>query len=192
MKVSSDKENITEGDIVPIDKLFYDIDDACRNNVHNTLKSILDSIELPQLKKQAFNRIIAYYESQALFPAGYSLLFIKYLLQNNELTVAMEQILKAREKGVDEKRISQLVYEHLIKPNELFYRETFRKNLEILHGNGVLISTMEFDFEQIKHNVIIILDCQDNSFSASLFEQKKASFFLPDVTNMKMIGDMLK
>ncbi|MCL4456651.1 MAG: glycosyltransferase [Nitrospirae bacterium] len=184
MKVSSDKENITEGDIVPIDKLFYDIDDACRNNAHNTLKNILDSIELPQLKKQAFNRIIAYYESQALFPAGYSLLFIQWLLKCHDLSSAMEQILKCKKYGITEEKLSGIIYEFLIRPQEENYKQIFNKNIQLLQENKLLFSDYIFEFDCIKKEMGVISNAQ---FTTIFVQKESKRPFLVDVIDIAAI-----
>ncbi len=189
MKILSDMESVALEDVSTKDKLFSDIDDACRNNAHNTLKSIVDSIELPQLKKQAFNRIIAYYESQALFPAGYSLLFIQWLLKCHDLSNAMEQILKCKKHGITEEKLSGIIYEFLIRPQEENYKQIFNKNIQLLQENKLLFSDCIFEFDCIKKEMGVISNAQ----ITTIFAQKESKRpFLVDVIDIAAIQEGLE
>ncbi len=168
-------------------KLFQ-IEQACKDNNYELVKHLLDSLDSPNLKREAFERIIEYYENKSSFPVGYSLLFITNLLQHRDLTTAMNHIRKCKQIGVAEESISQLVYENLIKPNESYYKENFNKNVQLLQSNKILFSNLTFDFEDIKKDVLTIANYQDKYFVI----EGKSTLLLADGINLNEIQRLLE
>ena len=166
------------------------IEQACALNNHEAVMSVMGSIESYDMKKQAFLKIIEYHEERSRFPVGYLLLFIRWLLQNNDRKTAMEYILRCRQNGVDEARLSDLIYETVIKPEELLYKERFNRNLQLLIKNGVLISGRIFDFEQIKKQVLMVanfLNPVPDMIKKDLFNKEKI-FLILDVVDMELVA----
>lgn len=167
---------------------IFQIEQACASNDNETVMSVLESIDSLDIKKQAFLKIIEYHETRSRFPVGYMFLFMKWLLQNNDRKTAMEYILKCRQNGVDEARISHVIYESVIKPDEAFYRENFNKNLQMLQKHKVLFYNQVFDFEQLKKEVLMVADCQltvPDDLQKELCNKDKISLMV-DVTDMKL------
>jgi spore maturation protein CgeB len=169
------------------------IERACASNNHDTVMSVLNSIDSFDSKKQAFLKIIEYHKEQSRFPVGYIFLFIRWLLQNNDRKTAMEYILKCRQNGVAEDRISHLIYETIIKPDESFYKNNFNKNLRLLQQHKILISDRAFDFDQIKKQVQIITNCHPpvpESLLEKLSDADKVSLIV-DITDMDVLIKVL-
>ena len=125
------------------------IENACRADDKEMVRQILASLDSDALKEEAFHRITGHYEDRGLFPAGYVLMFIKWLIQKKNVLAADEYIGKALREGVPEAKVSKIIYEYLIKPDESRFRERFRRNLEILKRSGVFLSGMNMDFEMM-------------------------------------------
>lgn len=172
-----------------IDKTL--IEQACRENNREVLGSIIESAESDELKKQVFLQIIECYSTSLNFPVGYVLLFIKWLLQKQDRATAMEQILRCRKMGVPEERLSGLIYEYLIKPKELYFREKFNKNLQLLQGSRIFFTNTSFDFDQIKKNISVIAGKQPD-LPDFLVQQEGKTFFLVDVTDIEIINRSLE
>lgn len=171
------------------------IGQACKDGNHELIKRLLDSIDSEDFKKQAFIKVINYYENEeSLFPAGYLLFFIRWLLQHNDYAAAMEYILKCRRAGVAEDRISQLIFKTVIEPNEALYKENFNQNLNLLQRNKMLISGQVFDFEQIKKKVLMIANCcppVPDKVKKGLFNKDKI-FLMVDIADMEMLPEAVK
>ncbi|GEM_PF-505441 len=172
-------------------EVFHRLDKACEDNDSKTAKHILDSIDSDETKREAFQRIISYYEHAGLFPVGYSLLFIKWLIQKRDLKSAMRNILECRQKGVEEEIVSQIVYEYLIRPAESSYREVFDNNLQLLERNGILFAGLDLDFDLVKRDMPVIADC-GGAFPVSLNEQKDKRILMADITNTDLIIDVFE
>ncbi|GBD95707.1 MAG TPA: hypothetical protein ENG83_04285 [Nitrospirae bacterium] len=170
---------------------IIEIEEACASGNHETVVSMLESIDSFDIKKEAFLKIIGYYENKSLFATGYVLSFVKWLIFNRDYKTAMEYINKCRKKSVAEERLSQLIFESLIKPDETFYKEKFNKNLRLLRENNILFSEQEFDFDQIKKQLLIIADYQP-AIPESLLEKVNGKRpLLIDIINVEFINNLL-
>lgn len=172
-----------------IDKTL--LEQACRENNREALGSMIESAESDELKKQVFLQIIEYYSANLNFPVGYVLIFIKWLLQKQDRATAMEQILRCRKMGVPEERLSGLIYEYLIKPKELYFREKFNKNLQLLQSSRIFFTNSSFDFDQIKKDISVIAGKQPD-LPDILVQQEGKTFLLVDVTDTEVITNSLE
>ncbi len=168
------------------------IEQACSSDNHEVIMSLINSAGSFDLKKELFLKIIESYENRSLFPVAYLLLFIKWLTQNNDYKTAMEYINQCRETGVAEERLSEIIFENVIKPEEAFYRAKFHENIQLLQKQNILFSKQEFDFDQIKKQVFIIENLQpdipDNSLKK--FDKEKRPLLI-DIINIRFINNLL-
>ncbi len=169
------------------------LEQACADNNHEVLMSVLNSIPSFNSKKQALLKIIEYYERKSIFPVGYITLLIKWLLQKNDRLEAMDYILKCFQNGVANDQIAHMIYENLIKENEVYYKDNFNRNLQLLQKHNVLISKHDFVFEQIKKNILLIANylppAPDNLKEELLLNDKK--LLLVDILDMEMLVEVL-
>lgn len=164
------------------------IKQACKSNNHELIKHLLDSAESNELKRQVFLKVIHYYEQEeGLFPVGYSILFIEWLLNNKDFDTARDYIVKLNRLDITNERISELIFEYIIKANESDYRKRFNENLELLKKNKIIFSREEFNFEHVKQNVLTIANYQDKY---SVVE-RKSILFLSDAINFDEIQRLL-
>ncbi len=165
------------------------IEQACKDNNHEAVRQILDIIESDDLKKKAFLKTINYYENEeAVFPAGFVILFIKWLAKNGDFNEAGIYIEKMDQAGIGKERISELIYEYIIKPEEQIYELRFKRNMELLTKNRILFTEDTFDFDYVKKKITFIkkmYSYPEGFMRAVSF--KKESYFLVDLTDMDMI-----
>jgi spore maturation protein CgeB len=167
------------------------IDQACEENDHELIKSLLTSVGSSYLKRQAYEKVIKYFEKQSLFPVGYMMWFIQWLICTHNYPSAMEQIEKCKMHGVDDDRLSEIVYENLIKPEEAFYRDRFNKNLSLMRDNKILFSDYEFNFEEVKKKICIIANSQPRISEDTLVQFENKRIFVVDIMNVNVIGNIL-
>jgi spore maturation protein CgeB len=173
-------------------EIMVQLEKACRDSDHESIKQELDSIESYELKKEAFQKIIDYYENEkGRFPVGYCLLFIEWLLKNRELDTAGDYIARLDCFGVAGERVSGLIFEYVIKPEEPYYRERFERNLEILKRNRVLISEQEFNFEDAIQNITTIRYDQ-TGLNADTNTGKNSSLMAIDIINFEVLKEILE
>ena len=170
------------------------IEQACRDNDHDSVKRGLNDIESDELKRNVFRKIIDYYENEeARFPVGYVVLFIVWLLEKRDFREAGKYIERLNRAGVAGERISELVYEHVIKPDEMEYAERFKRNLEMLQKNKVLFSKLAFDFHDIKKKITSIGNYETYSEDfMGVVSLKKRSCLLVDMADMKLVRKILE
>ena len=141
------------------------IDQLCKDHNHELIKRYIDSVEAEELKREIFLKIITYFEEEeGQFPMGYSMLFIEWLLKNQDVDTARDYFVKLNRLGVANGRMSELIYEYIIEPDETQYRERYNNNLELLNKNKVLFSKCKFDFDDIKKDILTIANFQDKYF----------------------------
>ena len=172
--------------------VLFQIEKACGINNQELIKHTLNSISSDEFKKRVFLKVIAYYEDKRLFPVGYYLLFIKWLIDKSDLVSATEHIMKCMQKGVKEDRISDIVYECLIKPNETAYQKTFNRNLHLLISCGVLFTGLEIDFDKAKQEITTIVSNYQEDFPDDLSDQEGNRVFMADVINTEIISQVLE
>lgn len=163
---------------------------ACMENNNVLIKDLLYSIGNMAQKKEAFNLIIEHYTNNLSFPVGYSLLFIKELLLNQELPSAMKQINRCLKMGVSAERLAELVFEYLIKPKEAYYRDNFERNLKIIRKHNILFTELNFEFDRIKK--LIIIDDIHPELPDLLVQSESRTFLLVDVINIEIISKSLQ
>ncbi len=174
-------------------EMLTQIKKACMDNNHKSVRQGLDKIESDELKRKAFLKIIDYYENeQTSFPVGYVILFIEWLLKKRDFDGAADNIEKLKQVGIARDRISELVYEHLIKPNEKEYEERFKRNLDLLKENGILFSHETLDFECIKKNITTIksVSTHPEGFIKAV-SLEKVSYLFVDMADMSLIQKIL-
>ena len=95
--------------------------------------------------------------------------------------------------GVVKERISEIIYEHIIKPGEPEYEKRFNANLDILTKNRVLFSKQDFDFHDIKKKITSLGNyrTQPEEFSAALNINESVLLFA-DLTDMGLIRKILE
>jgi len=175
-----------------MDKLAQ-IDQACKKNNHDLINQLINSIDSDDQKRDAFLKIFNSYEEEGLFPIGYSLLFIKWLIRKHDLISAMDQIMRCVKKGVPEKRLSQFIYEDFIKPDEASYRERFNRHLQLLERHEILFAEQEFDFDVVKREILIIANYQKSFFLPdSLYQQNHKRILMADVTDTEIMRRVLE
>ncbi len=173
-------------------ELLAQIEKACRENNHDSVRQDLGAIEQQDIKRSAFLKIIDYYENEkSQFPVGYVILFIEWLLINGDLRIAGNYISKLHRMGIDRERISALIYEHVIKPDEAVYQERFKNNLEILTKNEMLVSNQNFNFDDIKRRMSRLKRYSPYENIDNLLQLNKSSLLLIDVTDMELIQNIL-
>ncbi len=172
--------------------IMVQLEQACRDSDHESIKQELDSIESYELKKEAFQKIIDYYENEkGRFPVGYCLLFIEWLLKNRDLDTAGDYIARLDCFGVAGERVSGLIFEYVIKPEEPYYRERFERNLEILKRNRVLLSEQEFDFEDAIQNITTIKNYQ-TGLNADTNTGENSCLMAIDIINFETVQEILE
>jgi len=170
---------------------LIEIDRACGENDHELIKSLLASVDSSELKRQGYEKVIEHYERLSLFPVGYLLWFIRWLISIQDYSSAMEQIEKCKMNHVDEDRLSEIVYENLIQPNENFYRERFNRNLSLMRDNEIIYSEYEFNFEEIKREICIISNNQPDIDGETLDQFENKRIFVVNTINMNVISRIL-
>ena len=168
------------------------IEQACKENNHAYVKQCLDAMESDDIKREAFLNIINYYENElAQFPVGYVVLFIEWLLKSRDFDEAGKYIEKLSGMDIVKERISEHIYEYVIKPDEPEYEKRFNRNLAILKENGVLFSKQAFDFQSIRKKITTIRKLQSHSEENNMPELHKTSFLFVDLIDMKLIQRIL-
>lgn len=171
--------------------LFRRLESVCGAHDHEQIKEVLDSAESAIMRRSVFRKIISDYEDMGLFPVGYYLMFIKWLIQGNDLFSATKHINRCLQKGVAKGRISQIVYENLIRPDESVFRDRFNMNMQLLKSHGTLFSGLDFNFDQIKSEITVIVNQQD-CMPEGLKEQKDGGVLLADVVNIDLMRKVLE
>ncbi len=172
-------------------EVLTQIEQACKDNNHGLNISILDSVESEELKKQAFLKIIDYYEKVSQIPYKYYIHFIEWLLKNGDINTAKNYILKCNNLEIGHEEISELIYEYIIKPDESQYRQRFDKNLELLLKYDLLFSELTFDFEDIKESLFLCANDQAG-FGNDLIAEQKTAYLLVDVISLELIQKLLE
>lgn len=167
------------------------IEKECKDSNHESIKEILDSIESYEPKKAAFLKIIDYFEkNEARLPVGYYVLFIEWLLKSGDVDTASDYIVRLNQLGIPKEKISELIFRHVIKPDESHYRERFNGNLEILKKNNVLISDHLFDFEHACRHIKTLRNYQAE-FSTGTINEENSSILAVNIMDFKLIERIL-
>jgi spore maturation protein CgeB len=167
------------------------IEKACSDNDHETIIRAIDTMKSEELKKESFLKIINYYEKrESRLPVGYYVRFIEWLLKTGDVDTAGDYVERLNRLGVTKKRISELIYEYVIKPDEAHYREKFERNIALLKENRILISEHSFDFAHVSRNIPSIRNYH-REFSAGMIGEENTSLMAVDVMDFQLIEDFL-
>ncbi|MBL7048023.1 MAG: glycosyltransferase family 1 protein [Nitrospira sp.] len=165
-----------------------ELESACKDNDHELVKSVLGSLETPELKSKGFKKIIAYYKESAAAPVGYMMFYAQWLISQDDLSEAMKLLREIRQLGVDDERISAFIYNSLIKPREAEFSARYHRNMELLKTNGVLFNDSDISFNVITKKLLVISEYQ-SSVPDSMIDCFEMSIpqMLVDIISVKTI-----